>query len=96
MLKHFGIEISMTENGDPYENAIAERVNGILKGEFGLDSTFTCLEQAKAATYKAIDAYNNVRPHASCNYLTPCAAHQQKGTLDKRWKKKSKQEAAAV
>lgn len=88
MLEHFSIDISMTEKGDPYENAIAERVNGILKGEFALGNTFANVEQATAATDKAIDAYNHQRPHASCDYLTPAAAHVQSGILRKRWKSK--------
>lgn len=86
MLEHYHICISMTENGDPYENAIAERVNGILKGEFLLEQTFATLEQAREAAIKAIDTYNHQRPHASCDYLTPALAHQQSGILRKRWK----------
>lgn len=90
MLNHFDIQISMTENGDPYENAIAERVNGILKGEFGLDKTFTSVEHAITAIKEAINIYNNKRPHASCDYLTPAEAHEHKGILRKRWKPSSK------
>jgi putative transposase len=90
MLEHFDIQISMTENGDPYENAIAERVNGILKGEFGLEKTFSSIEQAIAATNEAVNAYNYKRPHASCDYLTPAAAHEHNGILRKRWKPVSK------
>lgn len=88
MLEHYGINISMTENGDPYENAIAERVNGILKTEFLLNKTFSTYTEAKNAVDIAIDKYNHVRPHASCDYLTPAMAHEQNGILKKRWKKK--------
>jgi putative transposase len=88
MLEHFGMQISMTENGDPYENAIAERVNGILKTEFLLSKTFTTYTEACEAVNFAIDKYNHARPHASCNYLTPVIAHEQSGVLKKRWKKK--------
>jgi putative transposase len=88
MLEHYGINISMTEKGDPYENAIAERVNGILKTEFLLNRTFATFDEAAAAVDMAIDKYNHVRPHASCNYLTPAMAHEQSGLLKKRWKKK--------
>ena len=91
MIEHFNIQISMTENGDPYENAIAERVNGILKGEFGLDKTFSSIEQSITETAEAINAYNYKRPHASCDYLTPAAAHEHNGILRKRWKPVSKQ-----
>lgn len=82
-----GISISMTENGDPYENAMAERVNGILKDELGLNDVFVSVEQAKEAVARAIHLYNNRRPHASCDYLTPDNAHHHEGVLPKRWKK---------
>ena len=88
MLEHYGINISMTENGDPYENAIAERVNGILKTEFLLNKTFAGFALANEAVHFAVDRYNHVRPHASCNYLTPGMAHEQSGVLRKRWRKK--------
>jgi len=80
------IGISMTEKGDPYENALAERVNGILKSEFGLDRKFDNYQQASAAVTYAIHVYNTLRPHASINYLTPQQADQQQGKLPARWK----------
>lgn len=80
------IAISMTEKGDPYENALAERVNGILKSEFNLDRKFDNFQQASAAVTYAISIYNNLRPHASINYLTPEQAHQQQGPLPTRWR----------
>ena len=80
------IAISMTEKGDPYENALAERVNGILKSEFNLDRTFDNYQQAAAAVTYAINTYNKLRPHASINYLTPEQAHQRTGLLQARWK----------
>ena len=82
------VTISMTEKGDPYENAIAERINGILKDEFRLDRTFINFEQAKQTVDAAINIYNEKRPHASCNYLTPRQAHQQQGLLPAKWKKR--------
>jgi len=85
-----GISISMTENGDPYENAIAERINGILKQEFGLDRKFGSFNEAKDAVDRAIQIYNQVRPHASCNYQTPDQAHQQQGRLPMKWSKGTK------
>lgn len=84
------VSISMTLNGDPYENAQAERVNGILKGEFHLDAGFKSHEGALEAVYRAIETYNTLRPHASCNYLTPEEAHKLTGVLKKRWKKYQK------
>ena len=88
LLQQNGIGISRTEKGDPYENAIAERVNGILKAEFGLDDEFDNFEQAKQAVDRAINIYNNLRPHASCDYMTPEQAHQVKGKIRKRWKQR--------
>jgi putative transposase len=88
MLEHYGIRISMTEKGDPYENAIAERVNGILKEEFYLNRTFISFTEAEQAVHNAIKKYNEIRPHASCDYMTPSVAHEQKGILRKRWKSK--------
>lgn len=82
MLKENNIAISMTENGDPLENPIAERVNGILKEEY--------LSQYPALTSlqleKSIKKYNNIRPHLSCDMLTPEVAHLTSGRLKKRWK----------
>ena len=66
-----GARISMTENGDPLENAIAERVNGILKLEYYLDSTFKNKEQAQASVQDAIAIYNSERTHWSLNLRTP-------------------------
>ena len=62
----------MTEENHCYENAIAERVNGILKDEFYLDQTFTSVVHAK----KAIKLYNSKRLHLSLNYKTPNYVHQ--------------------
>jgi putative transposase len=86
------IAISMTQNGDPYENALAERVNGIIKGEFNLYSSALGFEQTSQLVQASIHAYNELRPHASCNYLTPAQAHQHSGVLTRRWKSYPKQE----
>lgn len=86
LLNDCGITISMTEKGDPYENAIAERVNGILKAELALDKTFKTYQDAILAVNYAVLVYNQQRPHGSCNYLTPELAHQQRGLLPSRWK----------
>jgi putative transposase len=85
-LTNAGIAVSMTQDGDPYENAVAERVNGILKSEFGLDRTFRDHSHATRIVCQSIDKYNSKRPHASCDYLTPLQAHEQQGELKKRWK----------
>ena len=80
------IAISMTENGDPYENALAERVNGIIKTEFNLYSSSLGFDQTEHQVSKSIKSYNELRPHASCDYLTPNRAHLQAEKLNKRWK----------
>jgi transposase InsO family protein len=85
-LKDNGIEISMTENGDPYENAMAERINGILKNEFGLHKLFKTHYEATLAIQSSINAYNQYRPHMSCNNMTPDQAHETELELIKLWK----------
>jgi len=80
------IAISMTENGDPYENALAERINGIIKTEFNLYASAVGFEQTKLQIDRSINAYNRLRPHASCDYLTPNQAHEKTENLKKRWK----------
>ena len=80
------IAISMTENGDPYENALAERVNGIIKGEFNLYNSQFNFEQTCQKVLESITAYNEIRPHGSCDNLTPHQAHQTLTPMKKRWK----------
>jgi len=70
-LKSKGMLISMTEENHCYENAVAERVNGILKSEFYLDTCFTNLEHAKRAVKNAIKIYNHKRMHLSLDFKTP-------------------------
>ena len=70
-LKKRNIKISMTEENHCYENAVAERVNGILKDEFYLDQCFFSTMHAKKATKSAIKIYNNKRLHLSLGYKTP-------------------------
>jgi transposase InsO family protein len=89
MLESKSIAISMTQNGDPYENALAERVNGILKSEFNLYRNFENFEDATNAVVVAINTYNHLRPHSSCNYLVPEQAHRQQGLLISKWKRRS-------
>ena len=85
LLQEKKIKISMTENGDPLENAIAERVNGILKGEL-LEEVFPNFETAQRDIAIACSTYNHLRPHGSIDNLKPAEAHQQSGELKKRWK----------
>ena len=85
-LRENNISISMTQNGDPYENALAERMNGILKTEFNLYGSMYGFEQTYQMIKESIVAYNALRPHSSCDYLTPDQAHEFKGAMKKRWK----------
>ena len=81
---HF--QISMTQNGDPRENAMAERVNGILKGEWINDMVFNTIEEARTAIDRIIRIYNQFRPHSSLEYKTPCFAHVNPCVLKRKWK----------
>jgi len=87
-LRQAGIAISMTKHGDPYENAVAERVNGILKTDFQLNRMFTTFDEAAPTVEQSIRNYNHLRPHRSCGYLTPAAAHASNEPLQKHWKPK--------
>ena len=80
--------ISMTADGNPYDNAIAERVNGILKQEFELEDTRAGFEQSRKQTRQSIELYNTLRPHLSCHMLTPKQMHQQQTLPVKTWRKK--------
>lgn len=86
LLLRNNIAISMTENGDPYENAIAERVNGIMKAEFNMYSSALGFESTKDHIAKSIKSYNGLRPHASCDYMTPNQAHLKTDHLNRKWK----------
>ncbi len=66
----------MTEENHFYENAMAERVNGILKDEFYLDQTFDNVAQAKRAAKNVINLYNEIRLHLSLDYKTPNMVYQ--------------------
>jgi len=74
-LKQKGIRISMGEAGNCYDNAIAERVNGILKDEYLLDAEFINLNHAREATRQAVFLYNNKRPHWSLGLKKPAEVH---------------------
>ncbi|MCX6199926.1 MAG: integrase core domain-containing protein [Bacteroidetes bacterium] len=64
-------------------------MNGILKEEFLLNQVFTSFIEAETAVNKAVEKYNHIRPHDSCDKLTPVQAHSQNGFLRKRWKTKA-------
>lgn len=80
------IGISMSDKGSPYQNAIAERVNGILKHELGRDRVFKNTIKATKHIGHAIKKYNGIRPHMSCSFLTPNQSHTTERKLLRQWK----------
>lgn len=85
MLKDNCIKISMTENPDPLENAVAERVNGIIKNEYELE-VFKSYNELSNYVGECIFDYNNFRRHNSIGNMTPNEAHQQTGHIQRLWK----------
>jgi transposase InsO family protein len=77
LLKEKQIRISMTQNGDPLENAIAERVNGIIKEEYLLNYQCDNINDARKLLAKTVSLYNNERPHSSIGNFTPQFVHTQ-------------------
>lgn len=86
ILKENHIAISMTENGDPKENAMAERINSTMKNELLKDMRFTCIEDVREAVAGAVSFYNTRRPHMSIAMMTPQQAATCSGEIDKKWK----------
>jgi putative transposase len=84
LLQENKISISMTQSGDPRDNAIAERVNGILKSEL-LEDVYPDVQTARMAVSKAVNIYNYLRPHTSIDMLTPALAHSQVNQLKRHW-----------
>ena len=72
------IRLSMTENGDPYENALAERMNRTIKEEFGMDRILKNKQQVQELVKESIFLYNNKRPHLALNMKTPEQVYQTK------------------
>jgi len=102
-LRKNGIELSMTENGDPLENPIAERINRTIKEEFTTEQrlSFSSFSEAIIQIPKFVKFYNESRPHRSIEMLTPSVAYKMKGELKRKWKnyypgKKITQQLAAV
>lgn len=75
LLKKHEIAISMTSKYDPYENAVAERINGTIKNEFNLDEGLPNFSYAQRELTKTVEIYNKLRPHLSCGMLTPEMMH---------------------
>lgn len=76
----------MTQNGSPYDNALAERVNGILKNEFYPKRIYQNHKDAAKNIEKIIRVYNRQRPHACLDFQTPEKAHSDNMEIKKRWK----------
>jgi putative transposase len=88
LLREHSVTISMTQSGNPKDNAIAERVNGILKQEL-LKDVYPNMKQACQGVISAVDIYNKVRPHSSIDMMTPEKAHTITGAIVRRWKIRS-------
>lgn len=88
-LKEHGFLISMTQDGSPYDNAVAERINGILKAEFGLADVLEDEAAARQLAKESIELYNQLRPHLSCGLLTPEQMHGQQKQAIKTYKTKN-------
>lgn len=86
LLQDNNVQISMTENGDPLENAVAERMNGILKEEYLKHYRPENKEQARQLLDKAIELYDQQRPHFSIGLLTPDRVHHEYLSTEKLWK----------
>jgi len=87
-LEKRGVKISMTENGDPLENAIAERVNGIIKGEYLFDYEIKSLSKAKEVLKSVVKLYNEERPHLSLGNAVPSQVHDNNTDMEikRLWK----------
>jgi transposase InsO family protein len=86
MLTGRQIQISMTQSGNPLENAIAERINGILKTEWLYDNKTGSWQESVTFIDKIIDLYNNQRPHQSTGYKVPAEVHQTGMKTERKWK----------
>lgn len=90
LLQRNNIAISMTQSGDPLENAIAERINGIIKGEYMDLYRVINLENGKKCLQQAVNLYNNERPHMSIGMLTPENVHTNNLKTENLWRKSRK------
>ncbi len=86
LLEDNNILISMTENGDPLENPIAERANGIIKDEYLSHYNDKTMPEIRERLTQVVSLYNNERPHMSCNMLTPQKVHRDNLKVEKVWK----------
>ena len=89
ILEKHHLKCSMTQNSDPYENAVAERINGILKQEFDIDKYDLETLPRRKIVDESIEIYNELRPHFSNHYLTPNQMHEQEILKMKTYKTKN-------
>lgn len=92
LLSKNNIRCSMTESYDPYQNAVAERINGILKQEFLINTQKIGITTMRKIVKQSISIYNTKRPHWSCHMLTPQQMHEQNQIKIKTYKKKISQQ----
>lgn len=85
LLNDNNILISMTESGDPKDNAQAERINNTMKNELLKGMRFCNIDEVIAAVARAVDFYNNDRPHMSIDMMTPAMAAFCEGEIKKHW-----------
>lgn len=88
LLKENNVKTSMTEQHDPYENAVVERINGIFKQEFGVARPLKNLNEKSKLMEQSVQIYNQERPHLSNNMLTPNQMHEQSKVKMKNYKSK--------
>ena len=96
LLEKAKAQISMTEDGDPLDNSIAERVNGILKDEWLYEIDHLDANTARTYIPQIVNIYNEKRPHLSIDLLTPNQAHEMQGELKRKWKNYSKKNRFAT
>lgn len=96
ILEKHHLKCSMTQNSDPYENAVAERINGILKQEFDIDKYDLETPLRRKIVEESIEIYNELRPHFSNHYLTPNQMHNQSELKMKTYKTKNQSKKASA
>jgi putative transposase len=90
LLRKHSIKISMTESGDPLENALAERINGIIKNEYLMHYKVESIQHATELLDDIVNRYNHLRPHQSIQMTTPSFAHETGLVPNRSWTKKLK------
>lgn len=88
ILKDHSIRISMTQTGDPKDNASAERINSTIKNELLYGIRFTCIDQVREVMEKKITFYNERRPHMSLDMMKPVECRQTTGPMVTKWDRK--------